>query len=56
MYDLDKISKRIGRRVKEICDEKQITRKELCEATNLARGTISYIYRGKTNPDLYTGI
>lgn len=54
MYDLDKINENIGNRVKAICDEKQITREQLCKEADLSRATISYLFRGLKNPDLYT--
>lgn len=43
MYDLDKINDNIGNRVKAICDEKQITREQLCKEADLSRATISYL-------------
>ena len=51
---MDEISKKLGKNIKRIREQKEMTQGDICRALNLDRGYISSIESGKRNPTLST--
>ncbi len=51
---MDEISKKLGKNIKRIREQKGMTQGDICRALNLDRGYISSIENGKRNPTLST--
>lgn len=53
-FNMDEISKQLGKNIKRIREQKEMTQGDICRALNLDRGYISSIESGKRNPTLST--